>query len=306
MESPIHPDFKPAGPTPTNPFSIRDDPLIQGYDIELVPSTRPLSNSAPEVIPYSTLEVAVDKPPPPGQPHPYLLPTYLDPHAKAWESHSNGSLYSHSASALTSAAPLAAPGHRYTNSDSSSPFEAPPPADGGGRGKRERICGVRRQIFCIGLAVGVFLVVVAVAVGVGVGVGLSKPGNGESTSTPTPSSTRTLPVPIATSTPSSFIACPGNNLTLYSASQHPQKKYLLLCGLDYNSNLGTTLDMYNAPTDTLAECVDLCARQEGCVGAGWGRGATGDGAAAICWLKSQLGGANDAPAWSFVVQDEGT
>jgi hypothetical protein len=52
----------------------------------------------------------------------------------------------------------------------------PPPGDGGGKVERERICGVRRQLFWAGLAVGVFLVVVAVAVGVGVGVGTSGKG----------------------------------------------------------------------------------------------------------------------------------
>ncbi|KAJ4304125.1 hypothetical protein N0V88_001735 [Collariella sp. IMI 366227] len=51
--------------------------------------------------------------------------------------------------------------------------------------------------------------------------------------------------------------------------------YLLLCGRDYNSNVGTTQDMYHTPTDTLSECLDACAQQDGCVGAGWGSGNVG-------------------------------
>ena len=74
---------------------------------------------------------------------------------------------------------------------------------------------------------------------------------------------------------------------------------------DYNSNLGATIDLYNTPTDTLAQCLDLCASEETCVGAGWGRGTTGGGRP-LCWLKSQLGEWNGAPAWSFFVRDSGT
>lgn len=64
--------------------------------------------------------------------------------------------------------------------------------------------------------------------------------------------------------------------------------------------------MYNTPTDTLAECIDLCAAQEGCVGAGWGKGAGGKGAdksKAICWLKSRLASWHTSESWAFVVED---
>jgi hypothetical protein len=66
-------------------------------------------------------------------------------------------------------------------------------------------------------------------------------------------------------------------------------------GKDYNSNIGTTIDLYNTATDTLVACMELCSGTEDCVGAGWGHG--------TCWLKSRLGEPNDAPAWSFLVQD---
>jgi hypothetical protein len=56
------------------------------------------------------------------------------------------------------------------------PFEQPPPNGKDGRDifHRERICGVRRQIFWALIALGVFLLVAAVAIGVGLGVGLNK------------------------------------------------------------------------------------------------------------------------------------
>ena len=50
--------------------------------------------------------------------------------------------------------------------------------------------------------------------------------------------------------------------------------------------------------------MDLCASQDGCVGAGWGAGDFNDGRA-TCWLKSELGEPNDAPGWSFAVEDTG-
>ncbi|KAH6850046.1 hypothetical protein B0I37DRAFT_352577 [Chaetomium sp. MPI-CAGE-AT-0009] len=75
-------------------------------------------------------------------------------------------------------------------------------------------------------------------------------------------------------------------------------------GGDYNSNLGDTEDLYNTPTDSLNECIDLCATQEGCVGAGWGKGEF-DGGRATCWLKSRLGEPNGAPLWSFAIEDTG-
>jgi hypothetical protein len=50
--------------------------------------------------------------------------------------------------------------------------------------------------------------------------------------------------------------------------------------------------------------MDLCASQEGCVGAGWGEGDFDDGRP-TCWLKSELGEPNDAPLWSFAVEDTG-
>jgi hypothetical protein len=63
--------------------------------------------------------------------------------------------------------------------------------------------------------------------------------------------------------------------------------------------------MYDTVANTLSDCLDICAGQDGCVGAGWGRNSWNDGRP-TCWLKSELGKWNDAPNWSFFVEDSGT
>ncbi|KAK0736864.1 hypothetical protein B0T21DRAFT_152990 [Apiosordaria backusii] len=204
--------------------------------------------------------------------------------------------------------------------DGSRPLVPPLQGEGltGGR-KREMICGVKRQTFWVILAIGIFLAVIAIAAGVGVGVSLGNKNSNEGPS-PTPSQStspstpvRTLPVPLfesstvtnPTATNSSEliradITCPSQNLTLYSSPATPSnnRKFLLLCGRDYNVVNGAA-DMYNARIDTLAECIDLCAKQEGCVGAGWGE----QEGRHVCYLKSRLGEPNWAGHWNFVVED---
>ncbi|GAB1320201.1 hypothetical protein MFIFM68171_10411 [Madurella fahalii] len=281
-------------------------PDIHGTDIELVPTRRPFqeheTNPGLEVVGHSTLELASYQLP---HAHQFATPspfTGLSPAStalpKSWEK-----LHSESNNTTRPTTPYTLPTTtpEYSEIDFSSPFDrrplVDPPGEADGR-KRARICGVRRQLFWVLLAVGVFLVVAAIATGVGVGLGLA--GRSDGDSDPASASNRTLPLPLITSPlPSASdavqIACPANNLTLYTPQQtNPARKYLLLCGRDYNSNRGS-VDMYNLPAATMAECIDLCAAQEGCRGAGWGRG--------ICWLKSELAVWHEAPAWYFVVED---
>ncbi|KAK0674341.1 hypothetical protein QBC41DRAFT_53642 [Cercophora samala] len=216
-------------------------------------------------------------------------------------------------------------GRNQGSVDSGNPFVGGPPmpplpGEGldGGR-KRAMICGVKRQTFWIILAIGIFLAVIAIAAGVGVGVSLGNKSSNEapppipsqSTSPSTP--VRTLPVPLFESStvtnPESTnsselipadISCPTQNLTLYSSPATPSnnRKFLLLCGRDYNVVNGAT-DMYNVRVDTMAECIDLCAKQAGCVGAGWGE----QNGQYPCYLKSRLGEPNMAGHWQFAVED---
>lgn len=209
--------------------------------------------------------------------------------------------------------------------DSGNPFVAGPslpplPGEGlDGRRKREMICGVKRQSFWIILATGIFLAVIAIAAGVGVGVSLGNK-NSKEAQPPTPSQStspstpvRTLPVPLfnasTVTNPESTnkselipadISCPVQNLTLYSSPMTPSndRKFLLFCGRDYNVVNGAT-DMYDVRVDTMAECIDSCAKQEGCVGSGWGE----QGGKHVCYLKSRLGEPNLAGHWMFAVED---
>ncbi|KAK4192053.1 hypothetical protein QBC35DRAFT_485486 [Podospora australis] len=177
---------------------------------------------------------------------------------------------------------------------------------GAGKGGREErlVCGVRRRLFWIIIAIGVSLAIIAVATGVGVGLSLGKKGDGEgATSTPSPTPTgptRSLPVPLAQATTNSdlLITCPTNNLTLYTAQTDPSRRFLLLCGRDYHSGDGA-MDLYNEPAPTVGECIDVCAQTQGCVGAGWGQ----QNGKFSCWLKGKLGKPNFAQHWYFVVED---
>ena len=119
-------------------------------------------------------------------------------------------------------------------------------------------------------------------------------------STTTPSATRSFPAPTAQATigPSQNIKCPTNNLTLYTSQLDEKKRFVLLCGRDYNSDHGA-IDMYNQDAETMGDCIDMCASAKDCVGAGWGNMDGRD----VCWIKSQLGQPGWSYLWYFAVLD---
>ncbi|KAK3333573.1 hypothetical protein B0T19DRAFT_129700 [Cercophora scortea] len=179
----------------------------------------------------------------------------------------------------------------------SAPAPAPPAAT---------IAGLRRQTFWVVLAIGVFLAVVAIAVGVGVGVSQANKSGGSSTPSSTPTPAQALyPSPTAQGTtgPDQTVKCPLNNLTLYTSQADTSKRFVLLCGRDFNSDRGT-LDLYNEETHDMSDCIDACAKQPGCVGAGWG---PSDGVT-LCWLKSyiQFDKPNWSAGWYFAIKDNST
>ncbi len=92
--------------------------------------------------------------------------------------------------------------------------------------------------------------------------------------------------------------CPLNNNTLYQADF--SKSFLLLCGRDYNSNAGSE-DLFNQPKATMGECIQTCANNTGCAGAGWGNYQ----GTMTCWLKSTLGQSNKSPNWYFAIKESG-
>ncbi|KAK5664003.1 hypothetical protein OQA88_216 [Cercophora sp. LCS_1] len=164
------------------------------------------------------------------------------------------------------------------------------------------ILGLKRQTFFIILAVGIFFTVAGIAAGVGVGVALK--GNdapSASTTSAINTATRVFPLPTAQATtgPTADIKCPSNNLTSYISQVNDKKQFTLLCGRDYASQQGSA-DLFNQATDTMSECIDLCAEQGDCVGVGWGdyRGTY------VCWLKKRLAQPGWALAWYFAALDD--
>ncbi|KAK4165333.1 hypothetical protein QBC43DRAFT_32135 [Cladorrhinum sp. PSN259] len=286
--------------------------LIHSHGIELTDQPRYLEHDAQpglEVFEHSTLEPLNNNTPTYG-PHQYPSPSYPYAHNQQalWEKAVAGGPpppppTSSAVSGLELLQTRPQTAYSTSNNDFSSPFDqrllvVQPPDK-----KREgMICGIKKQLFWIILAISIFLLVVAVATGVGVGVGTRK-GNESPlpTTTSTPTATRLFPLPVAQATTSpNGVNCPSNNLTLYTPSRTPNRKYLLLCGRDYSSNLGFgTEDLYNQRTDSMSECIEACAAQEGCVGAGWG---STEGKK-TCWLKSKLGEPNWTGAWLFAVED---
>jgi len=52
----------------------------------------------------------------------------------------------------------------------------------------------------------------------------------------------------------------------------------------------------------MADCIDMCAGQAGCVGAGWGWWQTSN----VCWLKSSLATSQPSALWYFAALDNVT
>ncbi|KAI0179911.1 hypothetical protein GGR52DRAFT_218895 [Hypoxylon sp. FL1284] len=182
-----------------------------------------------------------------------------------------------------------------------------------------RVCGVRRNTFFIVVAVAFFLLVVAVAVGLGAGLGTRKSSSvavdsnpaaldsssssslSSSTIAPTTTTSSTTPTSVKASPTPSFtgtlvpgpVSCPQDNGTVYVA-QSSSRPFNVQCDIDYNSDDGSR-DLTHMHTATMAECIDACGNDSGCVGVGWGvwKGSN------RCWMKSKLGKPNRAPNWYF-------
>ncbi|KAK6865473.1 hypothetical protein PG990_005076 [Apiospora arundinis] len=147
-----------------------------------------------------------------------------------------------------------------------------------------KIMGMPRKKFWLIVGPLIAIFVIGVAIGLGVGLGTRKDSTDESPSaTPSPS--------VVTS-----VICPANNGSLYD-SKDKKKFFRIACNTDYNSG-GGTQDMGDFQTTTFEDCLNACAANDACVGAGWGvyQGNT------RCWLKSRLGSSQGAPNWFFGVR----
>ncbi|KAI0117478.1 hypothetical protein F4814DRAFT_288519 [Daldinia grandis] len=155
----------------------------------------------------------------------------------------------------------------------------------------KRICGLRVKTFWLIVGPLIAIIVVGLAVGLGVGLATSHKSSSDSNATPTsshPSST----------TGSASIACPQSNGTIYEGAGNDP--FLVLCDVDYNGNWegsGTT-DIGNEESSSIEDCVDMCAGNSTCAGAGWGK-YNGN---YVCWMKGKLGSPQDSPNWFFVIR----
>jgi hypothetical protein len=74
-----------------------------------------------------------------------------------------------------------------------------------------------------------------------------------------------------------------------------------MCGLDY-SGAGQAVDIGNVQTLNLEACIDACAAQSNCTGAGWGVIKGDKGPEHTCWMKTNLGKPHTATSdWAFAV-----
>ncbi|PSR94388.1 hypothetical protein BD289DRAFT_480540 [Coniella lustricola] len=87
------------------------------------------------------------------------------------------------------------------------------------------------------------------------------------------------------------------NLTLYTLSTSVTKKYLVLCGRDYNSD-GGTADLTQFNLTTFESCLSQCGTYDGCTAVGWGNYQ----GTYTCWLKSNIGTPNQSPGWYSAIE----
>ncbi|WYZ40200.1 hypothetical protein EsH8_IV_000541 [Colletotrichum jinshuiense] len=185
-----------------------------------------------------------------------------------------------------------------------------------------KLCGMRRKVCYIIMAVAIVFVVAAIAIGVGAGVALGRQSHkSDSTSefvsvlffffflapfffslpflssrvyrtnTRSPSDSTNLE-----STKTANITCPASDNTTYSAQTAPERHFRLDCGIDYNSGNGA-VELSSESTTTMGACIDLCASKTNCVGAGWGN-YYGE---YVCWMKTKLGKSHGSATWYFAV-----
>ncbi|KAI1477743.1 hypothetical protein F4774DRAFT_190276 [Daldinia eschscholtzii] len=164
------------------------------------------------------------------------------------------------------------------------PIPLPPSSEG-------TICGLRQKTFWLVIGPLIAMIVIGLAVGLGVGLATSHKSSSNSDTTPTSSH------PSGT-TASASITCPQSNGTIYEAAGH--NPFLVLCNVDYNGNWegsGTT-DVGNEETSSIEDCIDMCAGNSTCAGAGWGN----YNGHYVCWMKGKLGSPQNAPNWFFVIK----
>lgn len=111
---------------------------------------------------------------------------------------------------------------------------------------------------------------------------------------PSSSATPTKPTNTSSSTAPTVTAilptldCPAANNTVYTVPGMTIT-FLHVCGIDYSGTGGAT-DLSHVYTNSMAECMNLCASFSKCTGCGWGvvAGDIVGGTSHRCWMKNDL------------------
>lgn len=115
----------------------------------------------------------------------------------------------------------------------------------------------------------------------------------------TPTPTAGSAVPSATAS-AAEVQCPRVNGTVYTAGTEG-KRFRRMCGIDYGGE-GEAVDIGSVKTKSLDDCIEACAAEAACTGAGWGIIEGDDGAMHSCWMKTNLTSFHQARTdWGFAV-----
>lgn len=96
----------------------------------------------------------------------------------------------------------------------------------------------------------------------------------------------------------SNITCPKSNNTLYTAGTDSSKQFREYCGIDYSGD--ESQDVGSVKVTSMDACMDSCAKQSNCTGAGWGYLEGDNGAEHTCYMKGNLTTSHVADStWAF-------
>jgi hypothetical protein len=114
--------------------------------------------------------------------------------------------------------------------------------------------------------------------------------------------------PAATSTRANPTATAAACLEVTSNSQYStsSKTFLRLCNVDY-SGVNEATDIGDLKASTFEKCIELCAAEAECTGAGWGPAVAGKKYRETCWMKKDLKRSHVTPDdWYFAILLAGT
>ena len=130
--------------------------------------------------------------------------------------------------------------------------------------------------------------------------GVNQVSSAPTTAVVLPTSTTASVPAVASPTAKADVQCPRVNGTIYTASSGG-KRFRRLCGVDYGGE-GEAVDIGNVKTINLDACIDACASETNCTGAGWGVIEGDKGPTHSCWMKTNLTKSHKAmPEWGFAV-----